>query len=95
MQEFPLDWYRETLQDAGMKHTSAGFANMYGSQWVWRQLRDAHTHLNKCKHPGTTLGLRKDVRALEERFVREWGEKDQCFGLDFVIAAEWQTANPT
>mmetsp|Transcript_18975 Transcript_18975/g.53155 ORF Transcript_18975/g.53155 Transcript_18975/m.53155 type:complete len:350 (+) Transcript_18975:12-1061(+) len=88
--EFPLFWYRASLERIGMKHTSTGFANVYGVSWASRQLRDAHLHLDKCKHKQTCKGLREDVIALEARLKQEWGEKDQCFGMDFVIVAQWK-----
>ncbi len=76
------------MESAGLKRiTSAGFANVYGFQWVVRQLHDAHTHLQKCKHAAVCEGLHRDVVSLQARLEREWGSTDRCFGMDFVVVA--------
>eukprot|EP00983_Pelagomonas_calceolata_P078030 1154109-Pelagomonas_calceolata.AAC.5 len=88
--EFPVHWYHAALEGAGLKHLdTAGFANLYSVQWASRQLRDAWSHLQKCKHAAVCEGLKQDVTGLEERLKRDWGRTDRCFGMNFVIAAGW------
>jgi len=76
------------VQTSGLRHiSSAGFANLYGVHWGTQQLKDARSHLNKCKHSAVCDGLRRDVAGLEAKMIREWGREDRCFGMDFVVVA--------